>query len=154
MHSKKKSSFSYENPENSPGYLLGRASTIWHQAIKSRLDPLNINLSCFSILAAILWHEEQGNEVRQSNLIQLTKLDKMTVSKSIRSIEKTGFITRREDPCDARARVIKLTAKGRRFSKEAVRCVEEEDKIFFSTLNQKNQDLLKSVLKILIHPPA
>lgn len=150
MRTNDESSFSYKNPEDSPGYILGRVSAVWQQAIKSRLDPLNISPSCFSILAAILWHEERGDEIRQGCLVTLTKLDKMTVSKTIRSIEGTGFITRTEDPNDARAKKIRLTVKGRKIAKKAVKTVEAEDEKFFSGLPKKQQGLLKSMMKSLI----
>ena len=61
-----KSSFSFDTPEKSPGFLLWQVSITWQRQIKVELDPHGISHAQFVILAVLLWCEETKNKPIQS----------------------------------------------------------------------------------------
>lgn len=69
-----------------------------------------------------LW-EKDG--VTQSELSEATFRDKPTMSRIVDSMEKRGFVERRVDPEDARARLIHLTRRGRALRTKLVPVAEE-----------------------------
>lgn len=138
--------FGFEKPEDSPGLLLWQTTITWQRLIKKALDPYNISHSQFVILAITLWHETNSLEVSQSLIIRQSKLDKMTVSKSLKKLVAEGYIKRLEHPEDTRAKSVHLTKKGQTLAEKLVPIVESIDESFFSILQKSEQ---KSLIRIL-----
>lgn len=133
----KKSSFSISTPEQSPGFLLWQVTTLWQREIKSALEPLHLSHSAFVILASLLWFKEQKSEVTQTTIIEHSKLDKMTVSKSLKALEQKKLLHRKEHPIDTRAKSIMISKSGEKLAKEALKLVEAVDAKFFALLDGK-----------------
>lgn len=55
-------------------------------------------------------YEHEG--ITANHLIDLLKLDKSYISRTIRSLEKNGIVERRLNPSDARSYVLSLTEQG------------------------------------------
>jgi len=142
--------FGFETPEDSPGLLLWQTTITWQRLIKKALDPYNISHAQFVILAITLWHDTKNLEVSQGLIIRLSKLDKMTVSKSLRKLVAEGYIKRLEHQQDTRAKSVHLTKKGKIIAEKLVPMVEKVDENFFGTIRKSEQHLLINALNNLV----
>ena len=131
--------------KQSSGFLLWQVTTLWQREIKTALEPLGLSHSGFVLLASLLWFEEQDVVVTQTTLIEHTKLDKMTVSKSLKVLEKNGFVLRTENEKDTRAKTILLSDEGRSLAIESVKIVEGIDGSFFSAITAEERDILNGL---------
>jgi len=145
----KKSNFN-ETDKTSSGFLLWQVTTLWQREIKTALETVQLSHSGFVLLASLLWLKEQDVVVTQTTLIEHTKLDKMTVSKSLKKLEKEGLVLRAENETDTRAKTIALTDDGVDLAMKSVKIVEEVDKGFFSTFSQQEKEQFNGLfLKLL-----
>lgn len=140
----KKSNFK-KSAEESSGFLLWKVTTLWQREIKTVLDKVGLSHSGFVILASLFWFKEQDIVVTQTIIIEHSKLDKMTVSKSLKSLEKTGLVERSENEFDTRAKTIVLTEKGVGLALKSVKIVEKIDGQFFSSLDNEEQRVLNGL---------
>ena len=147
------SSFGFDVPEDSPGFLLWQTTMTWQRAIKKALDPFEITHPQFVILAILLWFEESEVIPNQVLIINQSKLDKMTVSKSIKSLAQKDLVTRDEHPEDTRAKSVELTKSGIKLAKKLVGIVEGVDAKYFGILNQQDQKNLIQALNKLNQEP-
>ena len=131
--------------KQSSGFLLWQVTTLWQREIKIALEPLSLSHSGFVLLASLLWFEEQEIVVTQTTLIEHTKLDKMTVSKSLKVLEKNAFVLRTENEEDTRAKTILLSDEGRLIAIESVKIVEGVDGSFFSAITDDERDVLNGL---------
>lgn len=142
--------FGFDKAEDSPGFLLWQTTITWQRLIKKALDPYSISHAQFVILAITLWYESHNEEVSQSLLIQQSKLDKMTVSKSLKKLVAQGYIKRIEHPQDTRAKSVYLTKKGKEIASKLVPMIEKIDKAFFGIISKAKQRSLIGVLSSLV----
>lgn len=136
------SAFGFQRPEDSPGFLLWQTTVVWQRRIKQSLEEYNLSHSQFVILAILLWLEENKQPQTQSIIIQLSKLDKMTVSKALKVLVSLSLVSRKECLEDTRAKLVELTSKGKKLVSKLIPIVEDIDKDFFSNLNKKEQTSL------------
>lgn len=142
--------FGFERPEDSPGFLLWQTTITWQRLIKKALDAYDISHAQFVILANTLWFEGIGQEPTQALLIRLSKLDKMTVSKSLKKLAALGFIKRTEHKIDTRVKSLQLTKKGKALATKLVPIVEKIDAEFFNALRSGDQQTLIKILANLV----
>jgi DNA-binding MarR family transcriptional regulator len=69
--------------------------------------------------------EEIKQERTQILIVRSTKLDKMTVSKSLKKLVARGFVKRAEHQEDTRAKSVCLTKKGQAMASKLVLIVEK-----------------------------
>lgn len=124
--------FSFGKAEDSPGYLLWQVTTLWQREIKKRLDELNLTHSQYVLLASLLWLTGQDRPVTQIDLSLHSKIDPMTTSTVLRTLEKKGWVQRAEHPTDTRAKTVVLTPAGIDLVRRAIPVVEQTDFSFFS----------------------
>jgi DNA-binding MarR family transcriptional regulator len=141
--------FSVDQPEDSPGFLLWQTTITWQRSIKKALEPHGVSHTQFVLLAILLWHDKIQQIPTQVILANWSKLDKMTVSKSLRALVDQGFVKRHEHPNDTRAKAVQLTAEGKLLASKLVPIVERIDELFFSTLDGIKQKDLMAMLKAL-----
>lgn len=142
--------FSFNKPEDSPGFLLWQTTVTWQRLIKKSLDSYQISHAQFVILAIAAWFEAKQQEVTQGLIIRQSKLDKMTVSKSLKKLVAEGYIKRAEHEKDTRAKSVFLTKKGRDLTEKLVPIIEEIDAKFFGNLKKLEQKSLVGILNNLI----
>ncbi|MDF2939508.1 MAG: ohrR [Gammaproteobacteria bacterium] len=143
------SAFGFERPEDSPGFLLWQTTITWQRLIKKALDVYDISHAQFVILALLLWFTESKQEPSQIVIANLSKLDKMTVSKSLKKLAQQGLVKRTEHEQDTRAKSVHLTEKGRALALKLVPIVEKIDEQFFGAVNKTDQQALIKVLNKL-----
>ncbi len=146
----KESSFGFERPEDSPGLLLWQTTITWQRLIKKTLDPYKISHPQFVILAILLWFTEKKQEPTQVLISRLSKLDKMTVSASLKKLAQIGLVRRAEHSEDTRAKAVYLTEKGQAMAQKLVPIVEKVDSEFFGSIEHGKQQVLIHVLAKLV----
>lgn len=76
---------------------------------KNRMAELGLHQSHHSVLITL--YKNEG--ISQEKLSQLLKVDKATITRSIRKLLEDGFIERRQDKNDKRSYLLYITQKGR-----------------------------------------
>jgi DNA-binding MarR family transcriptional regulator len=138
--------FGVEQPEDSPGFLLWQTTITWQRLIKKALDPFDISHAQFVIMAVTLWFAGVGQEPTQVLIARQSKLDKMTVSKSLKKLAAQGLIKRVEHEKDTRAKSVCLTKKGKALASKLVPIIEKIDADFFGMVNAAQQKSLIAIL--------
>jgi DNA-binding MarR family transcriptional regulator len=141
--------FSVEKAEDSSGFLLWQVTNLWQREIKKALEQYELTHSQFVLLASIFWLTLNKQQVTQIILSAHTKIDPMTTSTVLRTLQKKGFIKRQEHLTDSRAKTVALTESGKKVIKLAVVTVEKFDATFFSLLGNETKDLNKNLLTLL-----
>lgn len=136
---KKDNTFSVEKAEDSSGFLLWQVTNLWQREIKKALEQYDLTHSQFVLLASTHWLTLQQQEVTQILLALHTKIDPMTTSTVLRTLQSKGFLQRQEHQTDTRAKTVLLTEKGKEVVKKAVQTVEQFDKTFFALLGKDTQ---------------
>lgn len=141
--------FGFEKPEDSPGFLLWQTTMVWQRLIKQALEPYDISHAQFVILATLLWFEAHSYDTTQILIAQWSKLDKMTVSKSLKILVSEGLVHRMEHKKDTRAKSVSLTEKGKTLVHKLVPIVEKMDATFFGRMPDQEQKSLITILNQL-----
>lgn len=138
--------FSFEKPEDSPGFLLWQTTMIWQRQIKKALEIYNISHAGFVIMATLLWLSGTRYDTTQILIANQTKLDKMTVSKTLKKLVNLGLVNRIENESDTRAKNVSLTQQGKTILLKIIPIIEEIDSHFFSKVPKKLQTNLVEIL--------
>jgi DNA-binding MarR family transcriptional regulator len=141
--------FSVEKAEESSGFLLWQVTNLWQREIKKALKPFGLTHSQFVLLASSHWLTLHKQQVTQVALSNHTKIDPMTTSTVLRTLQQKSFIQRQEHLTDTRAKTIELTDEGKTVIKKAVVAVETFDTEFFSLLGSKTTELNKNLITLL-----
>lgn len=142
--------FGFDQPEDSPGFLLWQTTMIWQRQIKKALDPYKISHAQFVLMATLMWFGAHQYDTTQILLAHHTKLDKMTVSKSLKKLVSLGFVVRQEHGTDSRAKSVTLTETGKEMVRTWVPIVEGIDNAFFGGLEAVEQKRLINILGTLV----
>jgi len=141
--------FSVEKAEESSGFLLWQVTNLWQREIKKALEQYGITHSQFVLMASIHWLTLHKQEVTQVVLSNHTKIDPMTTSTVLRTLQQKGFVQRQEHLTDTRAKTVLLTEDGKIVIKKAIVSVENFDTEFFSLLGNKLAELNSSLITLL-----
>ena len=124
----------FQGPEASPGFLMWRTALAWQRDIAAALEPVALTHSQYVLLSCTQWLEEQGDGASQVMIAAQAGMDVKTASQVLRRLEQAGLVLRRQDPKDARARIVTTTAAGRDVGARATRLVEDADEAYFATM--------------------
>lgn len=141
--------FSFDNAEDSSGFLLWQVTNLWQREIKKALEQYDLTHSQFVLLASIYWLTLQNKSVTQVLLSGHTKIDPMTTSTVLRTLQAKGLLKRQEHLTDTRAKTVILTDAGQQVIKQAVVTVEDFDKRFFSSLGGDAKAFNKKLMGLL-----
>jgi DNA-binding MarR family transcriptional regulator len=101
-----------------------------HQSFANRFEQGFVDAGLVPVAGAVtqpLWDRPEG--MRQTQLAELAGITKQSVGELVQQMEAAGYVERTPDPADARARIVRLTPKGRkagRFARALVQTIEEE----------------------------
>lgn len=140
------SSFGFEKPEDSPGFLLWQTTITWQRLIKEALEPFDISHAQFVVMAVTLWLDEHAQETSQTAIAGLSKLDKMTVSKSLHKLTRLGYVKRHESGRDSRAKLVEFTTDGKKLVARLIAIIETIDAKFFGLVTLEEQNDLITTL--------
>jgi DNA-binding MarR family transcriptional regulator len=145
----KDNTFSVDKAEDSPGFLLWQVTNLWQRQIKKALEPYDLTHSQFVLMASIHWLTLHKHDVTQILLSSHTKIDPMTTSTVLRTLQTKGYLKRQEHSTDTRAKNVELTDDGKKIIKQAVKTVETFDRQFFATLGAKTKTFNLQLLSLL-----
>ena len=144
-----KTDFGFDKTEESTGFLLWQVTNLWQREIKKALEKYDLTHSQFVLLASIHWLTLDKQNVTQILLSNHTKIDPMTTSTVLRTLQTKGLLQRQEHLTDTRAKTVGLTDNGKKIIKLAVKTVENFDKTFFATLGDKTRTFNEQLLTLL-----
>lgn len=145
-----KTVFKEKDADDSPGFLLFKITVLWQKKLGIIFNDLGIQQTQYAILASLKFYEEKNEKCTQAFLVEHARIDKMTLSKSVRQLEKSGLVRRKQSEEDARAVIVGLTSKGRKLVSEAVQRIEDADESFFQYLSEKQRSSFKEISLALI----
>jgi DNA-binding MarR family transcriptional regulator len=141
--------FSFESAEDSSGFLLWQVTNLWQREIKKALEKYELTHSQYVLLASIHWLTLHHQEVTQVVLSSHTKIDPMTTSTVLRTLQAKNLLQRQEHATDTRAKTVALTEEGKKVIKQAVKAVEKFDADFFRPLGDQTDEFNKKLVLLL-----
>ncbi len=139
----------FEQPEESPGYLLWQLSMQWRTTIEDVLRPLGLTHPQFVILASLGWLTRKGGKVSQAQIGKSASLDPNTTSQILRGLEAKKLI-KRTHLLDERSKNPHLTETGSNLLAKALPLVEQTDANFFSNLSAEEHTHLIYIFQKLV----
>ncbi len=107
------------------GFLVWRLATEWRAAMDRVLEPMGLTQAQYAVLAPLYGMSLAGARPSQRQLADLTGLDAVYVSKLVRALERSGFVTRSANAADSRAVELSLTERGVAVVRDATGAVSE-----------------------------
>lgn len=86
---------------------------------------------------------------RLTTLAQRSRMTHQSMGELVQALERSGYITRRPDPTDGRARTVVLTAQGRRLVRQAIHEIGEIEARWQNLFREAGYDVS---LKALLEP--
>ena len=96
-------------PTHSVGFLLSDTARLLRMSFDERARTLGLTRAQWRVLARLAYSEG----ARQTTLAELLEVEPITLSRHLDRMEEAGFVERRPDPQDRRARCLYLTDKAR-----------------------------------------
>ena len=134
------------------GFLLAKATQRWNELLAERFAAdgfPEVRPAYGSVLVPLF--EEDG--LRMGELARRARLSKQTMTQLVRRLERDELVERRTDPSDARASLIFLTPRSRRFEPVAAAALQELDKAARRRLGARRVGELKDELRELMELP-
>lgn len=125
--------------ETIPGFLLWQVSKLWQRHLTLALQDLKLPSTQAVILANVLRFGEEGRLATQAMLSEAAKVDRMTASQSLRSLELKGYVTRETSPGDRRSNRVALTVEGRRVALKTIKRLADTHTKFFEPLADETE---------------
>src|SRR5688572_11641044 len=99
---------------------------------------------------AVFMHVDRRSGTRLTDLARRSRMTKEGMMLIVDDLENRGYVRRVPDPEDARAKVVRLTARGRRYVAEARRAVAAVEARARRELGDRRYESLRSALDELI----
>lgn len=131
-------------------FLLYRAAETSHALANAMLAPLGL----IARQAGILTLVTEMEPMTQKRLGDLLRIDRTTMVGLLDDLEDQGYVRRTRHPVDRRAYLIHPTETGHAAKAEAVRILDEQQRLFLSPLEAAERQQLLSLLIRLQQPPA
>jgi DNA-binding MarR family transcriptional regulator len=128
------------------GYLLKHAQLRFQEIQRQALTPLSLD----GRLLAILITAEDAGPCQQLRLAEKLGVDRTTMVDLVDRLEASGFVERRPDPDDRRARLIHLTPRGRKALAAGIAASDEVEQHFLAALSEADQRTFRRALSSLI----
>src|SRR5580765_7859098 len=93
-----------------------------------------------------LWQRTEG--ARLTALAQTARITKQSMGALVDSLEHGGYVERVEDPDDGRASRIRLTARGRRFARDARTFAQDVERRLAEHIGKKRLEELRDMLEL------
>ncbi len=100
--------------------------------------------------AAVFLHVDRRSGTRLTELARRARMTKQGMMLLIDDLEGRGYVRRAPDPDDARAKVVKLTAHGRRAATETRRTVQALETRTRRSLGERRFEALREALDQIV----
>ncbi len=102
--------------------------------------------------AAAFLHIDRRRGNRLTDLAAHARVTKQAMMLVVDDLESMGYVRRVADPTDSRAKVVRLTARGRGAAAECRRAVQAVEKQALGTLGDRRYEVLRESLELLTSP--
>lgn len=99
--------------------------------------------------AAVFLHIDRRSGTRLTELARRARMTKQGMMLLVDELEQRGYVRRVADPEDARAKIVRLTARGRRFAAETRRAVAAVAARARRELGERRFETLREALELL-----
>lgn len=127
---------SFLNRELARG-LMQKSAARGHQGLKLNWDTVFLNLDF-----------REGSRV--VDLAQVNGLTKQGMSQIVAEIEQQGYVAKKDDPNDGRARKITLTAKGKQMIQDSMAAYDELEAEYEALIGREKLDTFKRIAAELV----
>jgi MarR family transcriptional regulator for hemolysin len=131
------------NPNRTFGFLLNDTSRLYVERFEQRAGALGLTLPQCKTLVYLADHEG----ISQVQLAELTDLEPMTLVRTLDCLESHGWLERRSDPTDRRARRLYLKPKGKPLVDDIWHLVALTRREAFAGIPKKHADLMIELLE-------
>jgi DNA-binding MarR family transcriptional regulator len=100
--------------------------------------------------AAVVLHIDRRSGTRLTDLARRARMTKQGMMLVVDDLEGCGYVRRVPDPDDARAKIVRLTARGRRYVAEARRVITAIEVGARRDLGDRGYETLREALEELI----
>jgi DNA-binding MarR family transcriptional regulator len=100
--------------------------------------------------AGVFMHIDRRSGTRLTDLARRARMTKQGMMLLVDDLENRGYVRRVPDPEDARAKVVRLTARGRRYVAEARRSVAAVEARARREVGDRRYEVLRDMLEQLI----
>lgn len=130
----------------SAGYLINHLARQFAILLGKQLEPLGIAPAQFPILLS-LW-ETDG--LSQNELVELADLKQATIANTLARMERDGLIVRKDNPNDARSRLIFLSDTAKALQEPATQIAQNINAGALSVLDDdEKQAFIEMMNKVL-----
>lgn len=137
-------------PANNVGYLLNHvAFVLSRQSDQVLFERLGIGFSQFKILMVL----QESPQIQQKQIADRLGQTEASISRQIKLLLEAGLLQTQRRPEDKREHLTTLTAKGERFTLEALEILNSYHYPVFARLSAKQQQALVDALQT-IHQEA
>ena len=131
------------NPMRTFGFLLKDTSRLFGERFEQRAGALGLTLPQCRALVYLADHEG----ISQVQLAELTDLEPMTLVRTLDCLESHGWLERRSDPADRRARRLYLKPKGKPLVDDIWHLAALTRREAFAGVPKKHADLMIELLE-------
>ena len=100
--------------------------------------------------AALFLGVDRRSGSRITDLAEASRLTKQAMMAVVDDLEERGYVRRVPDPGDARAKLVRLTARGRNAAAECRRAVQSLDQRTKRRLGDRSYEALLEALEVLV----
>ena len=127
--------------EKSLGFKINQTANKINNKFNHLLQNYNIAPEQRATLEIIKYE----TDVNQTKIASILAKDKTTISRTLATLEKKGFIEKEQ--IDKRTNIIKLTVEGEKILENSNHCVQEFRKDLFSNINKEEANKLIELLE-------
>ena len=136
-----------DNDNNSIGHWLAIIYRYGNIYLDKKLAPLRISAAQAKILLMLYKNET----LSQVELSQILRLDRGSITRSIKKLEKIEYIKRIRDSKDNRIYHIKLTEKGRKIKPVICNIFSDWVNIILDDFSSSDREMLLSYMKKMVN---
>lgn len=134
---------------NSPTNYLCMAVSSMERRLREYLAGFDLTHTQLTVLMSLMILTKNGNTVTQRDMAIFLNMDKTMVSEVLRTLERKGYIVRKNHPNDNRAKSLIVTDKGLDITDVAANRAVEFNDNFFSALGDEKGDFVRMLKKLI-----
>lgn len=128
-----------------PGHLLRRCQQIGVAIFLEACSDFDLTPLQFAVLQTLVNDGDQD----QVTLGGATAMDRTTIALLVRNLEQRGLLRRAKSKLDQRAKIVSITAAGKKLLKTALPAVEAAQQRILAPLSKDESDQLLQLLEKL-----
>ena len=128
--------------ERSFGYVLFETARLMGKRFDQRAKLFGLTRAQCQVLARLV----QKEGINQARLADLLELEPISLARLLDRMEQAGWVERRADPTDRRARLLYMTDKARPIFEQVLGCAVETREEALSCLSAGERDHLLELL--------